>query len=81
MHNFTIENALEPKDGYLVYTDKYWLCVDGDPTKALFYQGLYPQCNCRIRAEGLLWRLNRYPDAPKNVSIVLIKIAYVKPFE
>jgi len=29
-----------------VFKNFYWLCVDGDPTKALFYGNYYaPQCN------------------------------------
>lgn len=33
-----------PLEGRVVYKGRWWLCKDGDPTQAVFYQHS-PQCN------------------------------------
>lgn len=78
MHSFTTEDITQPKEGRIVFENKYWLCENGDPTKALFYKGVYPQCNkCRRIMIGLKGLSQRNFDAP--IEIIFIKTAYVKP--
>jgi hypothetical protein len=80
MHSFTTEDVTQPKEGYEVYANKFWLCENGDPTKALFYRGIYPQCNkCRSIMKQSKAHGERYPDAPKPIEIIFIKTAFVKP--
>lgn len=73
---YKIVDVTQPKDGYEVYKDYFWLCVDGDPEKALLYKGLYPQCNKSVLAAEMGLAKS---SLPKNISIVHIPIAYVKP--
>lgn len=48
--NYTPRNVVEPKGIVQVMRDSWWWCIDGDPTKAIFYtprrKGVgSPQCN------------------------------------
>jgi len=63
-----------PKMGLMVYTKSYWVCVDGDPTRALFY-GTSPQCNRNkaIVEHGI--KTNLYNGW--NVSVVYLETAFV----
>ena len=55
-----------------VYGPRYWACRNGDPTRALFYQGS-PQCNSM---ESVMKRAleRRFGD---DVEIVFLERAYV----
>lgn len=72
---YKIVDVTEPKDGYEVYKDYFWLCVDGKPEKALLYKGLYPQCNKSVLALEFGFVKS---GLPKNISVVHIPVAYVK---
>lgn len=77
LKDFTIEDVTTPKEGYIVYLDRYWACIDGDPTKALFY-GKYhsPQCNGNKHlCEHLNYSLHKEDS---RVQTVFIPIAYIK---
>jgi len=72
--NFNTRDITIPKEGFFVYKDKYWVCVDGDPAKAVFF-GDNPQCNRydRIVEHGIKTKL--YGDM--NVSAVFVETAFV----
>jgi len=54
-----VEEAIRPKNGATVYTNKYWAVLDGC---VLFFRGFAPQCNANKElAEMVVSRL--YPDA------------------
>jgi hypothetical protein len=63
-----------PKSMLVVRKDCYWLCEDGDPTKALFCHQT-PQCNTDKRIAE--WVLNGAYKAHDNLQIVFIELAYV----
>jgi hypothetical protein len=71
---YTTKDVTKPKTGLVVYMGNFWLCEDGDPTKALFY-GPAPQCNKDKRI--LHWRINNPNNLPENTQIVFINYAYV----
>lgn len=75
MPKFNTKDVTEPQEGLVVVKSSHWLCVDGDPTKALFF-GNCPQAN-RNKAVPE-WSLNqeRY-KAVGNLQIVFIETAYV----
>lgn len=60
--------------GKIVVLDRYWLCKDGDPSKAIFYNST-PQCNA---SKSLPDRLLEYTEKETgwDVSVVFIKIGY-----
>ena len=78
MKKFELIDITQPKDGYTVYKDYYWLCKEGLPQQALFYKGVYPQCN---KVEAILKRGFDLTSVDYFVGAVFIPIAYVKPFE
>lgn len=63
-----------PKSYSTVRKDHYWLCEDGDPTKALFHNQT-PQCNKDHRIAEWVFK-NAY-KAHDNIQIVFIELAYV----
>lgn len=71
---FIIRDVTTPKNGLVVYTKSYWVCVDGDPTKALFY-GTSPQCNTNESITK--WMLKGDLYKAYNVSVVYIETAFV----
>lgn len=75
MPKFNTKDVTEPKEGLVVSRGAWWLCKDGDPTKALFF-GNCPQANKDKRIPE--WSLNqeRY-KAIGNLQIVYIDIAYI----
>lgn len=77
-NNYTTIDVTQPKDGYTVRTNYYWLCVNGDPTKALFYKKLYPQCNKNkyISEKHGIKELNG-----ETVSVIFIPVAYIKEIQ
>lgn len=66
-------DVTEPVSGRTVYRGAYWVCVEGDPKRALFY-GSSPQCNTN---KSIVERnLNTLYKGLK-VSALFIDIAYV----
>ena len=39
-------DVTQPKEGYRVALNRYWLCTEGDLTRAIFF-GNSPQCNTK----------------------------------
>ncbi len=74
--SFITRDVTTPTNGWIVRTDYFWICENGDPTKALFFQGYSAQCN---RMEAMVDRFihTLYKDHPVPVSKVFIPIAYV----
>jgi len=71
---YSTQDVTEIKDGKTVALNRYWLCKDGDPTKAIFFDGV-AQCN----------RNKRIPNRMKafikertgwDVDVVFLEIAY-----
>lgn len=73
---YTTKDVTTPVDGFTLMKDKYWLCEDGDPTKALYFWKT-AQCNGDKRV--LEWALNHTYKAHNNLKIVFIDFAYVPP--
>lgn len=63
-----------PVDGFILKKGKYWLCEDGDPTRALFVWKT-AQCNSDRRISE--WALKNTYKAHNNIQIVCIEFAYV----
>lgn len=71
---FTTKDVTTPQSGLVVYKNRYWNCIDGDPTKALFY-GNSPQCNGDIKVQQWMIKTDLYKGM--NVKPVFIETAYV----
>lgn len=74
MQDYTVKDITDPKEGYIVFKNRYWVCQDGDPTKALFYKQKYPQCN-----HNSLVVKNGLESYPKqyNALVVFVPTAYI----
>lgn len=73
--NYKIIDITIPKEGRVVRLNSWWLCVNGDPQKALFYNSS-PQCNSDKKiADWILTKTN----VPESVSVVFIETAYILP--
>lgn len=75
-----IQDVTVPRNGYTVYSGNYWLCVDGDPCKALFY-GTSPQCNRDKRIGDHMINSDAYGEYSGKLQIVFIENAFVKPID
>lgn len=72
---YNIQDVTKPKNGLVVCENNYWICEDGDPTKAYFF-GDSPQSNAK---KGISeWVMSRTFNPKDNVSVVHIPIAYIK---
>jgi hypothetical protein len=72
---YQTKDVTQPFGGATVYVNTFWLCVDGDLTKALFYKNNYPQCN---RNKNMMdWALKNAKDLPENTSAVFATVSYV----
>lgn len=76
---FNTKDITTPKEGLVVMENKYWMCEDGDPAKALFY-GNHPQCNQNenvikyaLKEEASM----NYAKGFKNLQSVFVKTAFV----
>ena len=69
----------EPKNGYIVYVDKYWIC-DEVPERALFY-GTSPQCNSSKEVIERAGLFRTYDELKEKLNIrpkiIWMPIAYV----
>lgn len=77
LDSYIERDVTEPMNGAIVKRNHWWLCVDGDPKRALFYKvSSYkvsfsaPQCNTDKR---IVESLNEM----ENVKATFIAIAYV----
>lgn len=71
---YQTKDVTEPKTGLVVKMGYWWICEDGDPTKALFF-GTAAQCNKDKRISE--WTLNGYYKGHDNLQLVFIPYAYV----
>lgn len=73
---FKPKDVTKPKDGYEVIARTYWICENGDPTKALFYgQSLQGNRNHRI-CEHMIER-GLYKNHPVPIEIVYLETAFI----
>lgn len=72
---FNTKDVTQPNDGLVVYRSAYWLCVDGDPTKALFF-GSVPQCNKNIKVQEWIIKQDQYAKRG-DLQITYIETAFV----
>ena len=74
-------NVIDPEGVVAVYRDHWWWCVDGDPTKALFYRGHWrigtPQCNSNKKVSEMIGAKLGYHEF---ASLIQIPLAFV-PYE
>lgn len=67
-------DVTEVKNGRTVMVGKYWLCRDGDPQKAIFFNST-AQCN---EHKQISERLKKYTEEKTGwkIGIVFLDIAY-----
>ena len=73
----TTRDVTEAEAGLTVYTDSWWLCVDGDPKQALFF-GKSPQANSKERLAKHILETNSLYDG-MNLKVTHIPVAFVPP--
>lgn len=73
---FNTKDIITPKEGLVVYKNRYWFCENGDATKALFYENS-PQCNSNILIQEGTLGLKMYQDYPNKIEIVFVETAFV----
>lgn len=77
MKAYTTADVTSPQEGYTVVLDSYWLCQDGDPQKAVFFQNLPVRNKDRKIPERLL------PHTEKatgwDLEVVHLEVAYRRP--
>lgn len=64
----------KPIPGYIVVEPTWYLCVDGDPTKALFYMGFPQRNSSKAVVDALI--TSKVFKAFTNVSAVFLEISY-----
>ena len=77
MKGYNTQDVTTPSDGKVVIANKFWLCRDGDPKKAIFF-GETPQCNSH---QEIPYRMLDYTESKTgwDVEIVHIDLAYRSP--
>lgn len=71
-YGYMTRDITKPLNGYTVYTDAYWACINGDPAKAIFYN-TSPQCN---KNKAIMDSAGHIPK-DLNWSVVFVPVAYV----
>lgn len=71
---FNTQDITIIKTSMIVFKDYYWMCENGDITKALFY-GTSPQCNTKKSIVEHLMKDGAYQNL--SAQIVFVPIAYV----
>jgi hypothetical protein len=67
-------NVSKPVQGYVVMTNMYWLCVDGDPEKAIFFNGT-AQCNKHAQIPDRILEYTKQKTG-WNIEIVFLETSY-----
>lgn len=80
--NYVTHDVINPRGVVCVYRDSWWWCIDGDPSKALFYKvgrkgHGSPQCNMNKTVAELVGS-NLGHD--KRAQLIQIPMAFV-PWE
>lgn len=78
--NFMTFDITQPKEGLVVLKDRYWLCLDGDLTKALFFVSgkiVTGQCNKDKRVHEHVLKNNERYKKIGNVQIVFSEVSYI----
>ena len=80
--SFITHNVIEPKGIVQVYRDFWWWCLDGDPSRALFYRPRKrgcgsPQCNS---SEAVVRKVGEGLGHDKRAKLIQIPLAFV-PWE
>lgn len=84
-YQYIERNVIEPTGIVQVYKNYWWWCVNGDPTRAIFYKGMYsriigsPQCNANKRICEMVNANNRM-NYPEGTQLIQIPLAFV-PWE
>ncbi len=73
---FEFKDVSQPFNGAIAYVGYYWMCENGDPSRALFF-GDSPQCNKDQRIVNNSIGKDLWQSASKNLSIVHIPVAYL----
>lgn len=76
---FKTLDVTQPTEGSVVYKNRYWLCLDGDLSKALFFERgdiITPQCNTNKKVADYVLKGKMYQEIG-NVQIVFAEITYV----
>lgn len=76
MARFHTLDITEPKEGLVVMMDRWWLCVEGDPKRAMFFDNS-PQCNRIKKIAEHNHRVIRYPEGFTNIQTIFVEMAYV----
>lgn len=71
---FNFKDIETPKSGLQVYTNSWWLCENGDPKRALFFNDS-PQCNSQKKICEWSFKHKMYQD--KNLEVVFVPVAFV----
>lgn len=71
---YTTKDVNIPYHGATVYTDTWWVCIDGDSSKALFYDDR-PQCSKDKQIVEFGIKNGTYTDM--KVGLVFIEVAYI----
>ena len=73
---YNTKDVSTPRDGYTVYMNRYWVCVDGDPKQALFY-GDSPQCNRNKYVPETMLSGGTY-KGQRYLEVVFLETAYLQ---
>lgn len=73
---FNVKDVRTAKDGMIVRVNCYWVCLDGDPTTALFY-GESPQCNKDKRICDHSIETEMYKDFSDRLQVILVPVSYI----
>ncbi len=75
--SYVAVNVVDPSDVVQVYKDFWWWCLDGDPTKAIFYKcnirgGIgSPQCNSNKEIAETVGKRLKHNERAQLIQIPL----------
>ena len=76
-------NVIDPTGIVQVYRDYWWWCVNGDPTRAIFYIMGFgqreigsPQCNANKSVCEIV-NANNHMNYPEGTELIQIPLAFV----
>lgn len=73
--NFTFKDVTKAEDGFTIFKNSYWACLNGDPQQALFFKNIFPQCN---KNKDLVDRFYGKGLEGVNIETVFLETAYAK---